>query len=249
MNTLNEGIGAGADGGPRPVAATTASSTTVATSGTSSVLAALPPAVPIRGKVAISFLSRASDPDLIAASGRILAALAGNPNYTAPRPTLADTSAAQQAFVAAVQAIDGRPVTRVARDKARAVLVQQLRTLALYVQETSKDDREILLGSGYPLQKSRQVGGKPATPRNLRLVQGNSGSLHARCLVVALARSYQWRVATAQSPTAWNLVLSSTKANTVLDGLVPGVQYLVQVRAVGAKGTSDWSDTAVLFVN
>ena len=240
MNTLHEGIGAVADGGSRPVAAATASSTPAASTGGS-------PAIP--GKVAITFLGRARDTDLVAASGRILAALANNPHYASPRPTLAEVDTALQAFVATVQALDRRPVTRVARDKARGVLVQALRTLALYVQETSKDDREILLGSGYPLQKSRQVGGKPATPRNLRLVQGNSGSLHARCLVVALARSYQWRVATAQSPTAWNLVLSSTKANTVLDGLVPGVQYLVQVRAVGAKGTSDWSDTAVLFVN
>jgi hypothetical protein len=251
MNTLNEDIGVVAGGGSRPVAATTASSTQLKTAGESSVLAVLPPATPIPGKVAISFLGRARDPDLIAASGRILAALTGNTHYATPQPTLAEVDAAQQAFVAAVRAIDGRPVTRVTRDKARAVLVQLLRTLALYVQQASTGDREILLGSGYPLQKGKgaQVGAKPATPGNLRLSQGNSGSLLARCIAVAQARSYQWRVATAQSPTAWTQALSSTKANTVLDGLVPGTQYLVQVRAVGAKGTSDWSASAVLFVN
>jgi len=250
MNTLNEGIGAVADGGSRPVAAATASSTPAeSTGGSPTSSPALPTGTPIPGKVAISFLGRARDPDLIAACGRILTELANNPHYAAPRPPLADIEAALQAFVAAVQAIDGRPFTRVARDKARTVLVQLMRTLALYVQEVSKGDREVLLGSGFPLQSGRQLSTKPATPRNLRLIQGNTGSLQVRCIAVAHARSYQWRVATAQSPTAWNLVLSSTKANTVLEDLVPGVQYLVQVRAIGAKGTSDWSDSAALFVN
>ena len=46
--------------------------------------------------------------------------------------------------------------------------------------------------------------------------KGNTGSLQVRCIAVPQARAYQWRVATAQSPTAWNQVLSSTKANTVL---------------------------------
>ncbi|HTA65012.1 MAG TPA: fibronectin type III domain-containing protein [Xanthomonadaceae bacterium] len=248
MNALNQNVDVAAEATSHPAAAT-ASSAPAGTASESSTPPVLPAATPIPGKVAIGFLSRAPDANLIAASGHILAALADNPHYVTPRPTLAELDAAQQAFVAAVQAIDRRPVTRVARDKARSVLVQSLRTLALYVQEVSKGDREILLGSGFPLQKGRQAIAKPATPRNLRLSQGNSGSLHARCIAVAQARSYQWRVATAQAPTAWSQAQPSTKANTVLDGLVPGTQYLVQVRAVGSKGTSDWSDSAVLFVN
>ena len=249
MNALNENVVATAT--TEPVATATATSTAAATGGASPTLSPPPTTTPIPGKVAISFLGRARDPDLIAASGRILAALTGNLHYATPRPTLAEVDAAQQAFAAAVHAIDGRPVTRVTRDKARVVLVQLLRTLALYVQEVSTGDREILLGSGYPLQKGKgpQLGTMPVTPGNLRLSQGNSGSLQARCIAVPQARSYQWRVANAQSPTAWNQALSSTKANTVLDGLTPGVQYVVQVRAVGAKGTSDWSASAVLFVN
>jgi hypothetical protein len=61
---------------------------------------------------------------------------------------LAAVNAAKRAFVATVQAFDRWPVTRVARDKARAVLVQLLYALALYV----------------PPQKGRQLSTKPATP-------------------------------------------------------------------------------------
>jgi hypothetical protein len=60
--------------------------------------------------------------------------------------------------------------------------------------------------------------------------------------------SYQWRYATTAAPTAWTLLDPTMAANIPLNGLVPGTQYIVQVRAVGSQGPSDWSDAATLMV-
>jgi len=201
------------------------------------------------GKVAISFLGKTSDADLIAACGRIVTAMTGNTHYPTPKPTLAAVTAARDTFVAAVATLDRGKVSVAVRNAARVPLVQLLRDLSLFVQQASQGDRVVLLGSGYPLQKIRQPIGVPAAPQNLRLKQGNSGQLVARCNVVAAAVSYQWRFASAQAPSAWTQPEPTGKATCTLEGLAPGTQYTVQVRAIGRKGASDWCTAASLFVN
>ncbi len=200
-------------------------------------------------KIANSFLTRNSDADLIAASGRIVTAMTGNTHYPAPKPALAAVTTARAAYVAAVDALDRGNVSIAVRNRARAPLVQLLRELALYVQLVAEGDRVVLLDSGYPLQKARQPSGMPPTPQNLRLRQRNSGRIVARCNTVLTALTYQWRCASAQAPTAWTQPDPTSKATAVLEGLVPGTQYNVQVRAIGSKGASDWCDIAALFVN
>ena len=117
------------------------------------------------------------------------------------------------------------------------------------MQQVSQGDREILISSGFPLQKVRQPAARPGTPHNLRVRQGNSGQIVARCNAVPGAKSYQWRFATAQAPNVYTQQDPTTRATATLVGLVSATQYSVQVRAVGTKGTSDWSDAAVLVVN
>jgi hypothetical protein len=203
----------------------------------------------MNAKVAISFLSTSSDADLIAASNRIVTAMTGNTHYPTPMPALATVTAAINPYVAAVAALDRGTVSVAVRNKARAPLVQLLRELSLYVQQAAASDRVVLLGSGYPLQKTRQPVGIPAAPQDLRLKQGKSGDVLARCKAVGTAVSYQWRFATAQAPTAWTQPDPTSKATSTLEGLVPGTQYNVQVRAIGRKGASDWCTAATLIVN
>ncbi len=84
---------------------------------------------------------------------------------------------------------------------------------------------------------------------NLRLARGKvSGQLVARFGKLAQAGAYEWRFASAATPTAWTKAETTLAANTTLDGLAPGTQYIVQVRAIGTAGPSDWSDAAMLMV-
>jgi hypothetical protein len=200
-------------------------------------------------KILLSFIGRSPDAVLIAWAGRILTALTGNVHFVAPRPALAEIEAARDAFAATVATLDRGSAAVARRDAAREPLEVLLRLLALYVQQTSQGDRVILISSGFPLQKIRQPTGIPAAPQNLRLKQGKSGDLIARCNAVPNALSYQWRYTTSAAPLAFIQPDPTGKSTCTIPALTPGTQYVVQVRVIGRKGTSDWSEAAVLFVN
>jgi hypothetical protein len=218
--------------------------------------AVTPPAAPpaaslLTNKVAISFLTRDTDVQLVTDSSRIGVLMTGNAFYPSPFPALATLAAAQAAFAAAVNALDRSKPSTVRRDQTRLVLVQQLRELALYVQHASGGDPEKLLSSGFPMQRKRgAIPGELQAPKNVRVRQSVvSGRLLARCNVDVTAKSYQWRIATAQAPTVWTIPDPVTVARFTFDGLVPGTQYLVQVRAFARSGASNWSDSVAMFSN
>jgi hypothetical protein len=199
-------------------------------------------------KVAISFLSDDSDAELIVDSGRILAALTGNASYPTPNPTLTDVGAARTAFINAVHNLDGSSAAVAARDTARTTLAGLLRQLALYVQGACQNDLTVLLGSGFTAQKQRQPAGPLPAPSNLRLSRPEmSGQLKGRCDPVANASSYQWRITTSNEPANWSMKDPTTSASNLFEGLTPGTVYVVQGRAIGSAGPSDWSDPAVLM--
>jgi hypothetical protein len=202
-----------------------------------------------KNKVAISFLNRHTDVQLVNDSSRIITSMTGNALFPSPFPALAQIGTAHDAFAAAVNALDRSKASTVRRDQARLALVQLLRELALYVQHASGGDPDKLLGSGFPMQRKRgPIGGELQPPKNVRVRQSAvSGRLLARCTVLPAAKSYQWRVATVLAPTAWTVNDPVTVARFTFDGLVPGTQYVVQVRAFGRSGSSNWSDSVAMF--
>ncbi len=210
------------------------------------------PTVPGRDKVAISFVLTMKDDDLRAAIALILTGMTGNAVYPTPVPQLAALAATGNAFTAAAQANDGGTVAVARRDQARAAVVRVLRQLAAYVQHASDGDRVLLLGSGYPLQRQRIVGGvQPiSAPTGLKIRRGKaSGQAVVRCSRVPTARVYEWRYAPAATPTAWTLSDTAGASSRVLDGLVPTTLYVVQVRAHGRVGASDWSESVTLIAS
>ena len=207
---------------------------------------------PGRFKVATSFVLTFKDDDLSAAIALILTGMTANAVYPNPVPTLATLTAKGSAFTAAVQANDGGTGAVARRDQARVDVVAVLRQLAPYVQHASEGDRVTLLTSGFPLQ--RQRGGRSvqpiAAPTGLTIRRGKaSGQAVVRCSRVPTARVYEWRYAPAATPTAWTLSETASAASRVLDGLVPATVYVVQVRAHGRVGASDWSESVTLVAS
>jgi hypothetical protein len=216
------------------------------------MLAPTPVVTPGRDKVATAFLLRLKDDDLGAAIALIVTGITGNAAYPTPVPTLATLAAAGSAFTAAVQANDGGTAAVARRDQARAAVVQVLRQLATYVQHASNGDRVVLLSSGFPLQKQRGgVAVQPiAAPTGLTIRRGKaSGQAVVHCTRVPTARVYEWRYAPAATPTAWTLSDTAAAASRVLAGLVPATLYVVQVRAHGRVGASDWSESVTLVAS
>ena len=80
-------------------------------------------------------------------------------------------------------------------------------------------------------------------PSNLIVQLGlQSGQLKVRVSRVYGASSYNWRVATVAVPDVFVQTVQTPSASTLLTGLTPGVDYVVQVDCIGAAGTSDWTD-------
>jgi len=71
--------------------------------------------------------------------------------------------------------------------------------------------------------------------------------MRALCGRVGSALTYQWRYASALTPTVWTQPDPVSAARFLLQNLTPGTQYIVQVRVFGTRGPSDWSGSAVLM--
>jgi hypothetical protein len=202
-------------------------------------------------KPAISFLTADSDPLLASDGQTIVTALTDNLSYPNPSPALPVVQAAVDAFnVAIANAAKGGTELTAIKNAKRAELVALLRQLALYVSATCGGDLAKLLSSGYPVQKPTRtpVGPLPA-PVTPVVTQGNlSGSLDAATTPMAGAVSYGWRVALASAPDVDVQTMQTSAASTEFDGLTPGLAYIVEVNALGAAGTSDWSNTAQIIV-
>jgi hypothetical protein len=202
-----------------------------------------------RARVAISFLTEETDANLIVSSQQILVAMTGNPAYPVPVPTLADLTTARNTYIAAVNAAKDSRLAKAVRNQQRKVFEGLLRNLAYHVQVASGGDLPTLLGSGFPVQRGKQPVGPLPAPANLRLARGKiSGQLIARCKKLQQAGSYEWRYAMNATPTAWVSAEPTFAAKVTLDGLLPGTQYIAQVRVQGTAGPGNWSDTAMLMV-
>ena len=199
--------------------------------------------------VAVGFIRANKLAELIAACLRIEKGMTGNPVYPAPVPTLATFTAARDALVAKAVACDGGAKAVVERNQARVALEGVLRGLAAYVQHAAQGNAAKLMGSGFPVQKRRGganglMSEPPPAPVGLRVRRGNgSGQIIVRCRTGRTTLLYQWRYATAQAPTAWTLSDTSSASSFVFDGLVAATQYVLQVRAYGRRGVSDWSES------
>jgi len=204
---------------------------------------------PGKARIAIGFLQRDKDAELVVDSETILAAMTGNPAFPTPSPALADIVTARNAYVTAVSAAKDSSVALSVRRQQRANLVALLRKLAHYVQVTGTGDGPTLKSSGFPLQRTRQPVGPLLPPSNLRLVRGKiSGTVIARCVKRDGGGCYQWRCAPSATPTAWLPIVTTLSASATFEALTPATQYTAQVCVIGTAGPGNWSDAATVMV-
>ncbi|HZF02224.1 MAG TPA: fibronectin type III domain-containing protein [Methylomirabilota bacterium] len=191
--------------------------------------------------VSLSF-AQLPDAQLDEFTGAVVASLTGNAAYPTPAVSIADLSAAQTAFEAAMTAMaQGGMQATAAKNDARAKLVALLRQEANYVQLTGKNDLPTLLSSGFQASSTNNTQSPLDTPGILGLDNGMSTQLVARVQGVINAKAYEAQVKNGGGWTPAGVFTQSRRM--VLAGLTPGQIYAVQVRAVGGStGYSDWSD-------
>ncbi len=172
-------------------------------------------------------------------------------NFPTPSPTLPVIQTANDALkVSIMDAADGgRELIAIRRAKQTEV-VSLMRQLAAYVTSTANGDMAMLISSGFPYQKpTRTRVGELPQPVTPKTQQGKvSGQMVATTSPIYGASSYNWRVALASAPNTYVRTGQTVGARNTFDGLTPGELYIVQVNAVGAAGTSDWSVAGQLRV-
>lgn len=124
------------------------------------------------------------------------------------------------------------------------MLVDRLRSLALYVQQECDGDLAVLLTSGFEANKAPTPAGVLPAPQQVTLTQGTlSGSLDLRGRPVPNAGAYEAQKTTSvANPGSWESVQPATAARVTLEGLTPGTNYWARLRAIGAAGPGAWSE-------
>jgi len=180
------------------------------------------------------------------ATGKILALarstldrIQASPFFPAPTPPLSTLRADIDAVAAAEAHVRSRTKgAREARDAKLAVLRQDLRQLAGYVQSiadaNSANAAEIIESTGFFVKRP-----SIRTKADFKVVRGRpygSATLLAKCAGDRVL--YAWRYSTDQ--TTWSSLPSTMQSSTTLSGLAPLTVYFFQHRVLTIHGQGDW---------
>ena len=202
-----------------------------------------------KAKVAVTPFQRATEAGLIVLTGYLVGGMTGNPVYTSPNPKLADFVTTRNEFIAAVDAAKGNTIAVAVRRQKRTALVgARAHACALRAgNERGRSSDPAQLGlhraAQPPAHRQAVCTAEPAA----RARQGHRGDRRALQEArpggrVRVALRHHER---AQHLDAWrHHPRCEDHAHRLLE---PGTQYIVQVRAVGTAGASDWSDAATLM--
>jgi hypothetical protein len=200
-------------------------------------------------KPAIQWINADSDALFLNDSGVVLKAMADNVAiYDKPSPPLADIQLALDNFSAGIAAMvnGGQPAT-INKNNLRLIAANLMRQLAAYVTVAFKGSMVNLILSGFPPQKPvRTPVGPLPQPQGLTVSHGAQlDQLVVSVNPVFGAANYNYRL-TPNTPGATPIIEQDTASNHTFSSLVAGVNYKLEVSALGTAGQSDWSNPASL---
>lgn len=197
-------------------------------------------------------MRRLSVPEKIARAQQIVAALTGNPHFTAPHPTLAEVTAAIDELETAANAAQAarhearmRTATQSSKEEA---LIQVLTQLVAHVESIAGDDEEMILSAGLEMRASNaSQGGLPAAPDTLTAEMGyQEGQVELAWKSVRGARSYVVEhCLDGQADAGWTHAGVTPRPAMYVEGLTSGTRYRFRVAAVSLNGQSPWSNHIV----
>ena len=200
-------------------------------------------------KPSVAWIKTSKELDLIDKS-RTITKMTGESDYfhtPPPSPALAIIDAAIDAFEAGREVASPGGKDRTAHKKALRLVVENLMyKLALYVTDVANGNEEIIIASGFPVQKSTHnpVGDLPVPTGNYLERGVHSGTLDAGCDSSDHALWYEFVLYTAASPTVKVQSIISSSASCTFINCTPATAYLSRVRVSGTGDPSDLSDPA-----
>ena len=230
---------------------------------------------PIR---AVMGFNAMTDNNLVVFANAVLKALTGNasfPNPTVPLTTFGNDIMAYSNAITA--ALDGGKNAKAAREKAKKVVVKDLRQLAMYAESNCNDEMAIFTTSGFTARKKPSASGAVEVPTFKSLDYGkHPGQILASIKSVAGAKAYNLRygpmpptppaaagstpsstpvsagatagAAPGAAPSSWTILnVANIKKPLPIDNLTSGTLYAFQWQALGMQGLSAWSDSSTIM--
>jgi len=206
-----------------------------------------------RIKVALA-TAQLSDEQFLARCHSVHDAFDGNPRYPTPVVDLPTFKGKIGEYAAAIaEGLDGGKRAKAERARLRLEITHMYESLGQYAQANCNRDIATLISSGFsPVTYARSTA-QPLSPPKVRdLGQGIGGELLVAIGATAKARSHELRyTALGQDgiPGPWTTMsVAIVKSRIAIGGLKPGITYAFQVRALGALGFTDWSDSRTRMV-
>jgi hypothetical protein len=202
---------------------------------------------------AVTNFSSLLDSVLVTLALAVIKGMTGNAAFPNPTVDLTAFGNLVTTFSAAIAAaLDGGKNAKAIRDKQRKLVIKDLKSLALYVENNCDDDPAILTTSGFSVKKPVKTAGQPVVAPAIKTLDfgANSGQITVTLKKVSGAKVYFLRYAamTAGAPGTWiDVPVPSVNKKTMISGLTPGVTYAFQTRSLGNAGYSDWSDSTTIM--
>lgn len=206
----------------------------------------------VKVKVIVDYSSnRYSDQDLSVKAITIGDDLTDNPSF----PTLAEAATAIKAKNASFMSLlskmaEGNKQVTIEKNKVRGELEDLLGSTALKVQDISMGDEQLILSAGFDVKRKPAPVGLLDRPANVKANPGPTrGSLEISWDVVPNAYIYeiQYTEAPITADSVW-IRISITKHKLIIEGLVRGRAYAIQVAAAGSDPRRVWSDEIISYV-
>jgi hypothetical protein len=191
-------------------------------------------------------------PEKLARSQQIVAALTGNPNFTAPHPPLSQVTATINELEAAsnaAQAARQEAKAKTAAQKTKEEALDKIMTqLVAHVESIAGDDHELILSAGLDVRATAApVSATHSAPPTLTATVGDhNGEIDLSWDTIRGARSYVIeRSADPPTDSSWTHAAISTRSQTTIEDLTSGTRYWFRVASITATGQSGWSNPAM----
>ena len=187
------------------------------------------------------------DKDLLPFTPGVVTGLTGNADFPTPPVTATVLDGHRKIFEDALsQAFKGSVADTTAKEEARAVLIDDLRQDAAYVEKRRAVSPPKSSPAGY-LTMEHTHSPMATMPKTKIKEILNYATTQLLVRVEPIDNAYAFEVQVQSGAGPWQTAATSSQARgIVISGLAPGTTYNVHVRAIGAGQTyGEWSDVVV----
>jgi len=203
-------------------------------------------------KVIVDFsTTKYTDARLYSKANHIIDKMYGNPHFADLQPLLTALREATIIYITALAKTgSGSKEATALKNQAREALIVLLKQIAARVQTISDGDRNIILSTGYDVNKKWSKVGPLSKPTNFKLKQGsNKGSIYLVCDPIPGASIYEVEYTEGiPTPNSRWMKQSSTRRKITIADLTSGKQYTFRMAGGGSHPSRIWSEVISSYV-